>query len=155
MNSEKAIVLEGTIMMVLPGTMFRVALANQRMVLAHISGKMRKRFIRLTIGDRVKMEMSPYDAAKARIVYRLYLMTTRFLFDPPRTPKPKVGPTLKSLLVRCPSTSKLTDTGKTIEEERWATVKLKTFQLACLHCGTVHNWTKSDVILGRPTSRTR
>jgi translation initiation factor IF-1 len=71
MNSEKAIVLEGTIMMVLPGTMFRVALANERMVLAHISGKMRKRFIRLTIGDRVKMEMSPYDAAKARIVYRL------------------------------------------------------------------------------------
>jgi translation initiation factor IF-1 len=70
-NSEKAIVLEGTIMMVLPGTMFRVALANERMVLAHISGKMRKRFIRLTIGDRVKMEMSPYDTAKARIVYRL------------------------------------------------------------------------------------
>ena len=71
MNSDKAIVLEGTIMMVLPGTMFRVALANERMVLAHISGKMRKRFIRLTIGDRVKMEMSPYDTAKARIVYRL------------------------------------------------------------------------------------
>jgi translation initiation factor IF-1 len=72
MNSEKAIVLEGTIMMVLPGTMFRVALTNERMVLAHISGKMRKRrFIRLTIGDRVKMEMSPYDTAKARIVYRL------------------------------------------------------------------------------------
>ena len=71
MNSEKAIVLEGTIMMVLPGTMLRVALANERMVLAHISGKMRKRFIRLTIGDRVKMEMSPYDTAKARIVYRL------------------------------------------------------------------------------------
>ena len=71
MNSEKAIELEGTIMMVLPGTMFRVALANERMVLAHISGKMRKRFIRLTIGDRVKMEMSPYDTAKARIVYRL------------------------------------------------------------------------------------
>ena len=70
-NSEKAIQLEGTIMMVLPGTMFRVALANQRLVLAHISGKMRKRFIRLTIGDRVKMEMSPYDTAKARIVYRL------------------------------------------------------------------------------------
>jgi translation initiation factor IF-1 len=59
-------------MMVLPGTMFRVALANERIVLAHISGKMRKRrFIRLTIGDRVKMEMSPYDTAKARIVYRL------------------------------------------------------------------------------------
>ena len=71
LNSEKAIELEGTVMTVLPGTMFRVALANDRLVLAHISGKMRKRFIRLTIGDRVKMEMSPYDTAKARIVYRL------------------------------------------------------------------------------------
>jgi translation initiation factor IF-1 len=71
MNSEKAIQLEGTITMVLPGTMFRVALANERMVLAHISGRMRRRFIRLTIGDRVRMEMSPYDTAKARIVYRL------------------------------------------------------------------------------------
>jgi translation initiation factor IF-1 len=71
MDSEKAITLEGTIRMVLPGTMFRVALANDHLVLAHISGKMRKRFIRLTIGDRVKMEMSPYDTAKARIVYRL------------------------------------------------------------------------------------
>jgi len=58
-------------MTVLPGTMFRVALANQQLVLAHISGKMRKRFIRLTIGDRVRMEMSPYDVSKARIVYRL------------------------------------------------------------------------------------
>jgi translation initiation factor IF-1 len=56
---------------VLPGTMFRVALANDHLVLAQISGKMRNRFIRLTIGDRVKMEMSSYDIAKARIVYRL------------------------------------------------------------------------------------
>ena len=70
-NSEQAIEVEGTILTVLPGTMFRVALANDHLVLAHISGKMRKRFIRLTIGDRVKMEMSPYDTAKARIVYRL------------------------------------------------------------------------------------
>jgi translation initiation factor IF-1 len=70
-NPDKAIELEGTIMSVLPGTMFRVALANDHLVLAHISGKMRKRFIRLTIGDRVKMQMSPYDTAKARIVYRL------------------------------------------------------------------------------------
>jgi translation initiation factor IF-1 len=51
--------------------MFRVELSNTHLVLAHISGKMRKRFIRLTIGDRVKMEMSPYDVDKARIVYRL------------------------------------------------------------------------------------
>jgi translation initiation factor IF-1 len=71
LNSEKAIELEGAITTVLPGTMFRVALANDHVVLAHVSGRMRKRFIRLTIGDRVKMEMSPYDTAKARIVYRL------------------------------------------------------------------------------------
>ena len=71
MNAEKAIEVEGTIMSVLPGTMFRVALTNEHLVLAHISGKMRKRFIRLTIGDRVKLEMSPYDIDKARIVYRL------------------------------------------------------------------------------------
>jgi translation initiation factor IF-1 len=71
MNSAKAIEVEGIITSVLPGTMFRVELANARLVLAHISGKMRKRFIRLTIGDRVKMQMSPYDMEKARIVYRL------------------------------------------------------------------------------------
>jgi len=82
-------------------------------------------------------------------------METRFLFDPPRQPKPKAGPTLKSLLVRCPSTSKLIDTGKTIEEERWATAKLKTQKLTCVHCGSVHTWTKNDVILGRPTSVSR
>jgi translation initiation factor IF-1 len=71
MSLERAIEVEGTILSVLPGTMFRVALANEHLVLAHISGKMRKRFIRLTIGDRVKLEMSPYDTEKARIVYRL------------------------------------------------------------------------------------
>jgi translation initiation factor IF-1 len=63
--------LEGTVTTVLPGTMFRVMLPNQKLVLAHISGKMRKRFIRLAVGDRVKLEMSPYDLEKARIVYRL------------------------------------------------------------------------------------
>ncbi len=62
---------EGKIKAVLAGTMFRVELANEHLVLAHISGKMRKRFIRLTLGDRVKLEMSPYDLNKARIVYRL------------------------------------------------------------------------------------
>lgn len=71
MNSEKTIELEGKIMSVLAGTMFRVQLPNKHVVLAHISGKMRKRFIRLTTGDRVKLEMSPYDIDKARIVYRL------------------------------------------------------------------------------------
>ena len=51
--------------------MFRVELANKHMVLATICGKMRKRWVRLTVGDRVKMEMSPYDLDKARIVWRL------------------------------------------------------------------------------------
>ncbi|MGZ5563796.1 MAG: translation initiation factor IF-1 [Chthoniobacterales bacterium] len=63
--------MEGKVVSVLAGTMFRVELANKHMVLAHISGKMRKRFIRLTTGDRVKLQMSPYDIDKARIVYRL------------------------------------------------------------------------------------
>ena len=71
MESKKAIELEGKIISVLAGTMFRVQLANDHLVLAHISGKMRKRFIRLTAGDRVKLQMSPYDIEKARIVYRL------------------------------------------------------------------------------------
>ena len=69
--SEQPIEVEGTVSVVLPGTMFRVVLDNQHEVLAHISGKMRKRFIRLTAGDRVRMEMSPYDLSKARITYRL------------------------------------------------------------------------------------
>jgi translation initiation factor IF-1 len=68
---ERPIETEGKIVAVLPGTMFRVALANEHLVLAHISGKMRKRFIRLTTGDLVKLEISPYDLNKARIVYRL------------------------------------------------------------------------------------
>ena len=63
--------VEGTVVTVLPGTMFRVQLPNKHQVLAHISGKMRKRWIRLAVGDRVKMEMTPYDLNKARIVYRL------------------------------------------------------------------------------------
>ena len=71
MAKEDALKTEGVVKDVLPGTMFRVQLPNGTLVLAHISGKMRKRFIRLTIGDRVKMHMSPYDTAKARIVYRL------------------------------------------------------------------------------------
>ena len=63
--------VEGKVIQVLAGTMFRVELQNGHQMLAHIAGKMRKRFIRLTIGDEVKLEMSPYDLTKARIVYRL------------------------------------------------------------------------------------
>jgi len=63
--------IEGVVISVLPGTMFRVEIANGHQVLAHISGKLRKNFIKLTVGDRVKMEMTPQDLEKARIVYRL------------------------------------------------------------------------------------
>jgi translation initiation factor IF-1 len=68
---EQPIEIEGTVTTVLPGTMFRVELDNKHLVLAVISGKMRKKFVRLTVGDRVKMEMSPYDIDKARITWRL------------------------------------------------------------------------------------
>jgi translation initiation factor IF-1 len=68
---EEHIQVEGRILTVLAGTMFRVELSNKHLVLATVSGKMRKRFVRLVVGDRVKMEMSPYDLNKARIVWRL------------------------------------------------------------------------------------
>ena len=70
-KKEEAIEVEATVIENLPNAMFRVELENKHQVLAHISGKMRKRFIRLTLGDKVKMEMSPYDLSKGRIVYRL------------------------------------------------------------------------------------
>jgi translation initiation factor IF-1 len=68
---EEHVELEGQITAVLAGTMFRARLSNGHEVLAHISGRMRRHFVRLTVGDRVKLEMSPYDLSKARIVYRL------------------------------------------------------------------------------------
>ena len=70
MAKEDPIALTGTITQVLPGTMFRVALPNGQEVLAHISGKMRKNFIRISVGDRVDVEITPYDLSKARITYR-------------------------------------------------------------------------------------
>lgn len=71
MAKEEPIELEGSVTQVLPGTMFRVALANGHEVLAHISGRMRKNFIRISVGDRVTVEMSPYDLHKARIKLRM------------------------------------------------------------------------------------
>jgi translation initiation factor IF-1 len=71
MSDGKAIEVEGKIVAVLPGTMFRVQLDNGHTVLAHISGKLRKHFIKIAAGDKVKMEMSPYDLDKARITFRL------------------------------------------------------------------------------------
>ena len=67
---EEQIVTEATVTQVLPGTMFRVDLPGQRNVLAPISGKMRKHFIRIVPGDKVSVELSPYDLTKARIIFR-------------------------------------------------------------------------------------
>ncbi len=71
MSDSDTVQVEGKIVAVLPGTMFRVELENGHQVLAHISGKLRKHFIKITVGDTVKMEMTPQDLNKARIVYRL------------------------------------------------------------------------------------
>jgi translation initiation factor IF-1 len=70
MDKEEPIEVVGTVTQVLPGTMFRVALPNQHEVLAHISGKMRKHFIRISVGDKVNIQVSPYDLGKGRITFR-------------------------------------------------------------------------------------
>lgn len=70
MGKDDQIEVEGTVLKVLPATMYRVKLENGHEVLAHISGKMRKHFIRITAGDRVTLEISPYDLTKGRITYR-------------------------------------------------------------------------------------
>lgn len=70
-SDNNAIEVEGKVVAVLPGTMFKVQLANGHVVLAHISGKLRKNFIKIAAGDTVKMEMSPYDLEKARITFRM------------------------------------------------------------------------------------
>lgn len=67
---EDAIEVMGTVIEPLPNAMFRVELDNKHHVLAHISGKMRKNFIRILAGDRVAVELSPYDLTRGRIVYR-------------------------------------------------------------------------------------
>ena len=69
-DKEELIQIDGVVLKVLPATMYRVKLANGHDILAHISGKMRKNFIRITTGDRVTVEMSPYDLSKGRITFR-------------------------------------------------------------------------------------
>lgn len=71
MAKQGVIEVEGMIIETLPNTVFEVELDNGHIVMAHISGKMRMNNIRLMTGDKVKMEMSPYDLSKARIVYRI------------------------------------------------------------------------------------
>jgi len=70
MPRDDSIEVVGTVVKVLPATMYTVRLENDHEVLAHISGKMRKHFIRITTGDKVTLQISPYDLTKGRITYR-------------------------------------------------------------------------------------
>ncbi len=70
MAKEKGIEIEGSVVEALPNAMFRVELANGMTVLTHISGKMRMNYIRILPGDRVTVELSPYDLSRGRIIYR-------------------------------------------------------------------------------------
>ncbi len=70
MAKEESISVEGTVVEALPNAMFRVELENKHVVLAHVSGKMRMHFIRILPGDKVTVELSPYDLTRGRIVYR-------------------------------------------------------------------------------------
>ena len=70
MAKSDVIEMEGVIVDTLPNTMFRVELSNRHVVTTHISGKMRKNYIRILTGDKVKVELTPYDLSKGRIVYR-------------------------------------------------------------------------------------
>jgi translation initiation factor IF-1 len=70
-SKDDVIEMEGTILETLPNTMFRVKLENGHVVTAHISGRMRKNYIRILTGDKVKVEMTPYDLTKGRITYRM------------------------------------------------------------------------------------
>ena len=70
MSKEEAIEMQGTVLETLPNTMFRVELENGHVVSAHISGKMRKNYIRILTGDKVTVQLTPYDLTKGRIVFR-------------------------------------------------------------------------------------
>ncbi len=70
-KKEKGIVVEGTVEEALPNAMFRVKLDTGHEVLAHVSGKMRMHFIRILPGDKVKVELSPYDLTRGRIIFRM------------------------------------------------------------------------------------
>jgi len=71
MAEQEKIIVEGKVLQVLPNTMFRVELDTGQKVLAHLSGKMRIHFIKIVPGDRVCLELSPYDLTKGRVIYRL------------------------------------------------------------------------------------
>ena len=91
MTKEEAIEVEGTILEPLPNAMFRVELENGHKVLAHISGKMRMHFIRILSGDKVKVQLSPYDLTRGRITYR-YKLEDRTM---------KVRASVKPICMKC------------------------------------------------------
>ncbi|MFP3014454.1 MAG: translation initiation factor IF-1 [Arsenophonus sp.] len=70
MPKEDNIEMQGTVLDTLPNTMFRVELENEHIITAHISGKMRKNYIRILTGDKVSVELTPYDLSKGRIIFR-------------------------------------------------------------------------------------
>ncbi|ACL30122.1 translation initiation factor IF-1 [Buchnera aphidicola str. APS (Acyrthosiphon pisum)] len=70
MSKEENIEMQGVVIDTLPNTMFRVELENKHIVTAHISGKMRKNYIRILTGDKVTVELTPYDLTKGRIIFR-------------------------------------------------------------------------------------
>ncbi len=70
MKTKNVIIVEGSVSAALPNTMFRVTLSDGRLILATLTGKMRRNYVRIFPGDRVKIEMTPYDEARGRIVYK-------------------------------------------------------------------------------------
>jgi translation initiation factor IF-1 len=89
MPKEEHIQMEGVVVEALPNTMFRVKLENGHLITAHISGKMRKNYIRILTGDAVTVEMTPYDLSKGRITYR---NLDKKKSDNTTTPPPPVAP---------------------------------------------------------------
>jgi translation initiation factor IF-1 len=93
-KEEEKITVDGTIIEALPGTQFRVRLDNGHEVMAYLSGRMRRYYIRILLGDSVRVEMSPYDLERGRIVYRQRrrdLLTARILNLPPKQPLKSIG----------------------------------------------------------------
>ncbi len=94
MAKEDAIEMEGTVIENLPNTHFRVQLENGHIVIAHISGRMRKNYIRILMGDRVSVQLTPYDLTKGRITFRnREAKDVRDNNPPPSAPAASTGPT--------------------------------------------------------------
>ena len=89
----------------------------------------------------MSIKRASFIASAKEFVMRMFLSR--------RAPKAQKGPVIKRLLIRCPSTAKLTPSGQTIDESLWTAVKVKNHKISCPHCRQVHTWTKKDVVLAR------